>query len=253
MAKRDRVAKRVKDKWKAKGWYTVHAPEMFNRAVLGETPAEEEEKLLGRVTEVTVQDLTGDFSKMHVKVQFRLDGVEGNEVTTSYVGHDMTTDYVRRLTRRKRSRVDGTFQIGTQDGAVLRVKPMAITDRRIQGSKQAAIRRIMHRVLYERARETPFPDFAKAMVMGDLAREIAAACKVIQPIFRVEVRASELLRSGDGVVVEEPTEAEETPPEEPPTEEMEEEAEPEAEAAAEEEPAEEPEEAEVEEAPAAAE
>ncbi|MFQ5553304.1 MAG: 30S ribosomal protein S3ae, partial [Thermoplasmata archaeon] len=44
MAKRDRVAKRVKDRWKAKSWYTLHAPQMFNRAVLGETPAEEEEQ-----------------------------------------------------------------------------------------------------------------------------------------------------------------------------------------------------------------
>lgn len=254
MAKRDRVAKRVKDKWKAKGWYTVHAPEMFNRAVLGETPAEDEGKLEGRVTEVTVQDLTGDFSKMHVKVQFRLDGVAGSEVSTSYVGHDMTTDYVRRLTRRKRSRVDGTFQVQTKDGTILRVKPMAITDRRIQGSKQAAIRRIMHRVLYERARETPLPDFVKAMILGELARDIATACKTIQPIFRVEVRSSELLRPGEGAAVEAPPEGEEVPPEGAPEAE---EGEPEAEgeeADAEEEEAkaaEEPEEAEVEEAPAA--
>ncbi len=226
MAKRDRVAKRLKDKWKAKSWYTIHAPEMFNRAVLGETPAEDEGKLMGRVTEVTVQDLTGDFSKMHIKVQFNVDGVKGSEVSTAYMGHDMTADYVRRLTRRKRSRIDGTFDVKTKDGAILRVKPMAITDRRIQASKQTAIRKVMHRVVYEKARGASFTDFVKNMILGDMAREIAMACKAIQPIFRVEVRRSELLKAPGVAAEEAPTEEveekveEEAPPEEPEVEEL---------------------------------
>ncbi|MFQ5919664.1 MAG: 30S ribosomal protein S3ae [Thermoplasmata archaeon] len=221
MAKRDRVAKRVKDRWKAKRWYTLHAPPMFNRAVLGETPAEEEAQIQGRVIEVTVHDLTGDFGKMHIKVQFRVEGIAGTEVNTRYVGHDMTSDYIRRLTRRKRSRIDGTFDVKTKDGSVLRVKPMAITDRRIQNSKQAAIRKVMHRVVYEKAVKTALADFVQAMIIGDLAKDIATASKAIQPIFRVEIRKSELLRSSS---VEPPGEGspevpEEQPPEGPPAEE----------------------------------
>lgn len=216
MAKRDRVAKRVRDKWKAKSWYTVHAPEMFDRAVLGESPAESPEQVMDRVAEVTVHDLTGDFSKMHVKVQFRVASVDGNEASTRFVGHDMTSDYIRRLTRRKRSRIDGVFDVQTKDGAILRVKPMAITDRRIQSSKQAAIRRIMHRVIYEKAQGLGLADFVQVMVLGDLAKEIATACKTIQPIFRVEVRRSDLVRPP---TVEEP-EAAPAQAEEPAEEEL---------------------------------
>lgn len=220
MAKRERVAKRVKDKWKAKSWYTVHAPEMFKRAVLGESPAEVPEKLLERVAEVTAHDLTGDFSKMHVKIQFRVTGVDGTEASTRFIGHDMTSDYIRRLTRRKRSRVDGVFDVRTKDGAILRVKPMAITDRRIQSSKQSAIRKIMHRVVFERAAASSLPEFVKAMVLGDLAREIAQGCKAIQPIFRVEVRRSELLKAPTTEGSEpEPAAAKEPPAEEAPQEE----------------------------------
>ncbi len=90
---------------------------------------------------------------------------------------------------------------------------MAITDRRIQSSKQTAIRKVMHRVVYEKAKSMKVGDFVKAMILGDLAREIATACKAIQPIFRVEVRRSELLKSPREVaeeeVVEKPAEAEE--------------------------------------------
>ncbi len=213
MPKRDRVAKRVRDKWRAKTWYEVHAPDMFNRAVLGETPTEEAGNLENRVIEVTVQDLIGDFSRMHIKVQFGVDKVAGSHVSTKYLGHNMTSDYIRRLTRRKRSRIDGTFDVKTKDGAIIRVKPMAITDRRIQSSKQTAIRKVMHRVVYEKAKSMKVGDFVKAMILGDLAREIATACKAIQPIFRVEVRRSELLKSPREVaeeeVVEKPAEAEE--------------------------------------------
>jgi small subunit ribosomal protein S3Ae len=222
MAKRDRVAKRIKDRWKAKNWYTLHAPQMFNRAVLGETPAEDDERIRDRVIEVTAHDLTGDFSKMHIKVQFRVERVQGSEVSTRYVGHDMTSDYIRRLTRRKRSRIDGTFDVKTKDGAVVRVKPMAITDRRIQNSKQAAIRKVMHRVVYEKAVKTGLADFVQAMIIGDLAKEIATACKTIQPIFRVEIRKSELLRRSSVETPEEVVEvSEEQPPEKPSAEEPE--------------------------------
>src|SRR5437870_3373341 len=56
------AARKIKDKWKAKVWYNLLAPEMFNKQVLGETPTDTPDKLVGRVTEVTVQDLKGVFS-----------------------------------------------------------------------------------------------------------------------------------------------------------------------------------------------
>src|SRR5947209_16358311 len=141
------AARKIKDKWKAKVWYNLLAPEMFNKQLLGETPTDTPDKLVGRVTEVTVQDLTGDFSKMHIKLQFRVNAVQGQDALTQFVGHDMTSDYIRRLTRRKRTRTDLTVDVVTKDGWNVRVKPMAITDRRIQTSKQRVIRTIMAKLV----------------------------------------------------------------------------------------------------------
>src|SRR3990172_1783083 len=137
------AARKIKDKWKAKVWYNLLAPEMFNKQLLGETPTDTPDKLIGRITEVTVQDLTGDFSKMHIKLAFRVSHVQGQDALTQFVGHDMTSDYIRRLTRRKRTRTDLTVDVTTKDNWKIRVKPMAITDRRIQTSKQRVIRAIM--------------------------------------------------------------------------------------------------------------
>ncbi|MFW6144486.1 MAG: 30S ribosomal protein S3ae, partial [Candidatus Natronoplasma sp.] len=83
MAKKSRRAgRRVKDKWKSKSWYRIVAPEIFDGAVVGETVASDPESLLGRVSEISLQDLTGDFSRTHIKVKLKVNGVRGGECKT---------------------------------------------------------------------------------------------------------------------------------------------------------------------------
>jgi small subunit ribosomal protein S3Ae len=191
------AARKIKDKWKAKVWYNLVAPEMFSKQVLGETPTDTPDKLVGRITEVTVQDLTGDFSKMHIKLAFRVSQVQGQDALTQFVGHDMTSDYIRRLTRRKRTRTDLTVDVVTKDGWNVRVKPMAITDRRIQTSKQRVIRTIMAKVVADVASKQSISELVKGVISGDLAKTIAQACKPIHPVSRVEVRKSEVWSMGE--------------------------------------------------------
>jgi len=198
------AARKIKDKWKAKVWYNLLAPDMFNKQALGETPTDDPGKLVGRITEVTVQDLTGDFSKMHIKLAFRVSQVQGQDALTQFVGHDMTSDYIRRLTRRKRTRTDLTVDVVTKDGWNVRVKPMAITDRRIQTAKQRVIRTIMTKMVVDVAAKQSIGEFVKGIISGDLAKTIALACKPIHPVSRVEVRKSEVWAMGE---IAPPTEA----------------------------------------------
>jgi len=191
------AARKIKDKWKAKVWYNLLAPDMFNKQLLGETPTDTADKLVGRITEVTVQDLTGDFSKMHIKLAFRVSQVQGQDALTQFVGHDMTSDYIRRLTRRKRTRTDLTVDVVTKDGWNVRVKPMAITDRRIQSAKQRVIRTIMAKLVADVAAKQSIGEFVKGIISGDLAKTIALGCKPIHPVSRVEVRKSEVWAMGE--------------------------------------------------------
>lgn len=209
------AARKIKDKWKAKVWYNLLAPEMFNKQPLGETPTDEPGKLVGRITEVTVQDLTGDFSKMHIKLAFRVDRIQGQDALTQFVGHDMTSDYIRRLTRRKRTRTDLTVDVVTKDGWNVRVKPMAITDRRIQSSKQRVIRAIMAKIVANVAAKQSIGEFVKGIISGDLAKTISLGCKPIHPVSRVEVRKSEVWSMGE---VAPPAEALAAAPQAPPPE-----------------------------------
>ena len=180
------AARKVKDKWKAKEWYKLYAPRMFNQVELGETPSADPASLIGRNIEVTVHELTGDFSKMHIKMRFRVDDVNGFEAHTAFVGHELTSDYVRRLTRRKRTKTDH----------VVRIKPMSITEQRIQAAQETAVRNILTETLNTMAAEMSVSDLVKAIISGDLSRDLSNAVKVIIPIKRIEIRKSEVIKAG---------------------------------------------------------
>ena len=231
------AGRKVKDKWKAKEWYKIHAPRMFNESEIGETPSADPEFVIGRTVEVTVQDLTGDFSKMHIKLRFKVTSVDGHDAKTAFVGHDLTSDYVRRLTRRRKTKTDHVVDIVTKDGFTYRIKTMSIADRRIQSSQEDAMRRVIGETLVAIGQERTLSEIVKDIVSGDLAKELARACRIIIPIKRIEIRKSEVLAVGEGepesimpasevqpaeeeAPAEEPVaEAEEAPAEEPVAEE----------------------------------
>ncbi len=221
------AARKVKDKWRSKEWYRILAPDMFNNAQIAETLSDEKDKLMGRVTEVTLQDLTGDFSKMHIKLQFKINEVSGFDAHTQFVGHTLTSDYIRRLTRRKHSKTDAVFDVQTKDNALVRVKPMAVTEKRIQVSQQQAIRSIMGDIIDKEARGRINSEFIREMLSGNVSKNIIKACKPIYPLKRVEIRKSEVLRLPTEKFVEVPSEAEKELPgekvEEAPTQKEEEE------------------------------
>ena len=219
MAQKARAAaKKVKDRWRAKEWYKVYAPDMFSRMQLGETPAESSGHLIGRVTEATVQDLTGDFSKMHIKLKFKVHDVRGLDAHTMFAGHNLTSDYVRRLTRRKRTKTDTVVKVTTKDGWGIAVKPMAVSEQRIQASQETAIRRIMDEEIKRVASESTIGEFVRKLIMGELSRAVSDASRKIVPIKRIEIRRSDVIGIGKMPVPgeETPINAPE-PQEEPPT------------------------------------
>jgi small subunit ribosomal protein S3Ae len=189
------VAKKVKDRWRAKGWYTIVAPEMFSSQQLGETIADEPEKLLGRICETTIHDLTGDFSRMHIKLKFSINEVKGATAYTRFIGHELTSDYVRRLTRRKRSKIDASFAIKTKDNFNIQIKPMAVAEKRIQSAQQSQIRDIMFNTLQKNAAAMTLNQFVEKLVNGELSKDIITAVKVVYPLKKIEIRKTEVFET----------------------------------------------------------
>ncbi len=183
----------VRDKWKLKKWYTVIAPPVFNNAVLGTTPADDPLKLIGRVMEVTLYDLTGDFTQVHVHLFFQIIKVEEDKAYTRFKGHELARDYMKSLIRRRSSKIQGIFNVQTKDGYGLRITAVALTAYRCKTSQKRAIRKIMQNIIVKRASEMTFDELIQAMLFGDLAQEIFQEAKKIYPLRKVEIYKSKLL------------------------------------------------------------
>lgn len=185
------------DTWRLKKWYNVVAPPVFGEAPLGTTPADDPDKLIGRVMEVTLFDITGDYAHVHIKLYFQIVRVEGDTAYTRFKGHELLRDYIRSLTRRKSSKITGIFDVWTKDGYGLRVTSMVFTRYRCKTSQKKLIRKRMKEIIEKRAAESTLDEFIQAMVFSDqegsLAQEIEEAARKIYAIRKVEIAKSKLL------------------------------------------------------------
>ena len=205
MARRRRAA-RVKDKWAAKKWYTLIAPEYFGLAELGETPADDPNKVINRTVETTLSDLTGDYSNQnpYKKLVFKVYRVAGNNAYTKFHRFELMREYLNSLTRRRTSKIEDVIDLTTTDGYTLRVKPVAFTIKRCKSSQKRAIRAIMREIVTKYGTSENFVQFLQECVLGRIPSEIYKSAKKIYPLRRVEIRKIELLKEPKPVEAEKP-------------------------------------------------
>ncbi len=214
-AKKPALARTVKDKWRSKRWYKVRAPGLFQHVDLGETVASEPEQLTGRTLETTLPELSSsaDSGKAHVKLRFRIERISGDGVAEArFIGHDLTSDYVRRLARRKRSKIDLALTVTTKDGVQIILKPVAVGEQRLQTRLRAELRHRIVTILTEEAQLKPAAEFVHEMLQGELSKLLAHGVKSLYPLKKIEIRRSIVL----GIINDEvPVPAAEVVPEGP--------------------------------------
>ena len=169
------------------------APPYFGNIELGSVPAEEESRLIGRVAEATLYDITGDFSHQNLKMFFQVNAIEGKTARTLFKGHEYSRDYLRSLVRRRTTKIDGLFNLTTKDGYKLRIAVSALTLSRIKTSQEKTIRKIMDKNIKEKAAALSLDQFVQEMVLGKIASDIYNESKLVAPLRHVGIRKSKLI------------------------------------------------------------
>ena len=199
-AKARAAARRQRDKWKSKRWFSIRAPRNpWSYRVIGETLAEEPEMLIGRNYEIMQNELDGDFSKMHVKIKFRVSDVLGSDAITEFIGHQMMQDHVRRQVRRDRGKFDDTVDV--------RFKPLILTRERVKSSQKNEIRSAARNTILKFGASSTWVSMQKSVMDGELDALIKEEASKISPIRMVMIRRTQLIQSGvvtnDGPTLEE--------------------------------------------------
>ena len=191
------AARKQRDKWKNKIWYTIRAPRTpWDFKKIGETLGESDEHILGRVYEMTQQEFNGDFTKMHVILRFRVHECVGQDALTTFIGHHHQTDHIRRQIRRYRGKVDDVVDVVSTDGYLVRLKPLIITQKRVQTSVKQAMRAKARDLIIGFASKATYSKIQTQILDGTLEEEIRKAVKPIYPVKSVAIRKSQLLQAG---------------------------------------------------------
>ena len=196
-AKARTAARKQRDKWKSKRWYSIRAPRNpYSFKVIGETLSENPENGVGRIHEVTQNEMDNDFTKMHIKLRFRVTEVLNQDAITEFIGHEVQRDHFRRQVRRNRGKVDMVIDVVSEDGFYVRFKLVVISPKRIKSSMKTVIRNIVKDRLYKVASTTTWLKLQASLLDGNLENEVKDSCSSIHSVRSVVFHKSELRQSG---------------------------------------------------------
>ncbi len=175
------------DKWKTKKWFTVLAPATFNNAVIAHTPGEEAEGLMGRKVFVSARDLTGNIKKNQLMLAFKVNNVQGLNAFTMFDSIEVQPSALRRLVRRRSTKVESVDDVMCKDGVRARIKSVALSANKISRPQQADVRRILHAEAAEFAAGNDFESVLNLCATSDPIAKAVDKARKIAPMKRIDV------------------------------------------------------------------
>jgi len=145
---------------------------------------------------MTQQEFDGNFSKMQVVLRFRVSECVGQDALTTFIGHYHQDDHIRRQVRRYRGKVDDVVDVVTADGYLVRMKPLIITQQRVQTSVKQDMRTRTREIIIGQASKSTYADLQNSLLDGSLEEAIEKGVKSIYPVRSVVVKKSQLLQEG---------------------------------------------------------
>ena len=138
---------------------------------------------------------------------FKILSCQGTKCSTEFLGHSLSDDYIRRMVRRRKERIDIIHEVNASDKSKMVLKVVIVTDGKLNASKRVEIRNSVLSFLDEKSSGMTYGDLAKYVVGDDIYNDIINATKDIYPIRKIELRKSVLVtheNTGNAVNTEEP-------------------------------------------------
>ncbi|MGP6238814.1 30S ribosomal protein S3ae [Cuniculiplasma sp. SKW4] len=208
----ERGQKRIKDKWKEKKWFTIMAPNQLGGKEIGMTPGNSGEEIKGRTIEIPISDFTGNFKRSNAKINFKVVECTGMKCSTLFIGHTVNDDYIRRMVRRRKEKIDIVLDVKTTDNYTFTLKIVAIIDGKLTSAKRVELRNAIINIVKERTKNMDYFEFARYVMADESINEILTGVKEIYPLKKLEFRKSELVDTGEKYNFSVPEEAKEEEP-----------------------------------------
>jgi len=172
----------VKTKQVKKIWVPLIAPDMFNKQVLGETLVYEPNLVNGRVISVNLAVLTRDMRSQNITVKFKVKEVNGQKAFTDFIGYEMSQSSLRKMIRRKKSKIMQSSVFKTADNVVLRIKTIMISRGDANRSVLTRIRKINDYGLYQITGNMTFEQLSQDVIAHKIQSVVKKQLDKIYPL-----------------------------------------------------------------------
>ncbi|MFA6888625.1 MAG: hypothetical protein WC254_03960 [Candidatus Woesearchaeota archaeon] len=187
-SKKPIVKKKAPLSKKKKLWFQILAPEVFGKAVIGETLVEESKNMVGKTVQLSLMNLTGDMKKQNVNVTFRINTVTEGKGQCTVISYDIAPASIKRLVRRGRMRIDASFICQTKDGVKIRIKPFLLTAYETKRSILSSIRKYAIAFIATYVSKYDYDTVLKDVISGRLQSGVKESVHCIYPIKISEIR-----------------------------------------------------------------
>jgi small subunit ribosomal protein S3Ae len=194
MAKKN-TKKVSKIKIKKKTWYKIQAPTLFASRHIGETYLANAQSAIGRVMTVNLKDLTDSFRDQSMYVTLKLENIKDQKFTTSIVGYSVIPSFIKRMARKRTSRLDDVFTVTTKEGKQVLIKAIAIAMFKSNRSVGTALRLKMQEIVTQTAQRLPFEAFASEIITGKVKMSLKRELKKLYPVKEAIVREFKLVQN----------------------------------------------------------
>lgn len=178
----------VVDKWKKKKAFKLVAPKQFGNVEFGETVAVKPEQMIGRIVKVNLGTLTNQIRSKNTDAFLRIGKVEGSNAQTDFAGYQIKNSYLRRMFRRRTSKIEIVTTLTTKDKLPVRIKFVAVTFGKQEVSKTKIIRKELLQHVEKLAKENSVEKFLEISLNSkEFFAEILTKIKKIAPINATEI------------------------------------------------------------------
>lgn len=191
--KQQKKTSKAIDIWKKKKWFKIFAPEILQKAVMGETPAFEAKELVGRPVAVNLMTITGNARQQDINLSFRITKATPEGGETELIGYEILPAAIKRVVRGKKTRIDDSFLCKTKDGKVVRIKTFLLATNQVNRSMETLLRREAREALVRMAADADFDALVQMAVEERLQKPVREQLHKYHPLSVCDIRKLELV------------------------------------------------------------
>ena len=181
-------------KGKKKKWFPVIAPRLFRGQQVGEMHLYVPEQAIGRTMAVNLMSLTGDIKKQNSSIKLEIiRGTEG-KLYTEIMGYQIMPTAVKRMVRRRVSKIAMSFISETNDKKPIRIKPLILTRGTSKKSVQTKIRNTAKTAINDYVKRLRFEDMVREIISHKFQMTFKKQLGKIFPIRIFEIRMLDIIK-----------------------------------------------------------